>query len=267
MLFSGAQGADMLVSGPPCQGHSALNNHTRHDDPRNDLYLAVARAARILKPKVVVVENVSGIGRDRRRALDRCREALERDYETFEARVDLSSIGVPQRRVRHVLIATAQTFEWLRPKRCERDVGWALEDLLELEGTSEFDSPSRPTAINQRRIDSLFAHGEYNLPNPERPRCHRSEHSYLSMYGRLWWNRPAQTITSGYGSMGQGRFVHPLRPRTITPHEAARLQFIPDFMPIGRGPSRGAWARMIGNAAPPMLMVALTQSLAEAGAL
>lgn len=26
---------DILVAGPPCPGHSRLNNHTRHDDPRN----------------------------------------------------------------------------------------------------------------------------------------------------------------------------------------------------------------------------------------
>ena len=50
--------ATLLLAGPPCQGHSALNNHTRHDDPRNDLYLAVARVARLLEPRAVIVENV-----------------------------------------------------------------------------------------------------------------------------------------------------------------------------------------------------------------
>jgi DNA (cytosine-5)-methyltransferase 1 len=70
------------------------------------------------------------------------------------------------------------------------------------------------------------------------------------MYGRLHWDRPAQTITSGYGSMGQGRYVHPRERRTLTPHEAARLQMIPDFFDFSDARSRGAWARMIGNAAP-----------------
>src|SRR5687768_15521347 len=36
---------DLLVGGPPCQGHSDLNNSTRRDDPRNALYLRMARAA------------------------------------------------------------------------------------------------------------------------------------------------------------------------------------------------------------------------------
>ena len=35
---------DLLVGGPPCQGHSDLNNHTRRRDPKNRLYLKMARA-------------------------------------------------------------------------------------------------------------------------------------------------------------------------------------------------------------------------------
>ncbi|TAL41782.1 MAG: DNA cytosine methyltransferase, partial [Salinibacterium sp.] len=49
---------DLLLAGPPCQGHSALNNHTRHDDDRNELYVAMADAAELLEPKVVIIENV-----------------------------------------------------------------------------------------------------------------------------------------------------------------------------------------------------------------
>jgi DNA (cytosine-5)-methyltransferase 1 len=50
--------------------------------------------------------------------------------------------------------------------------------------------------------------------------------------------------------MGQGRFVHPKRRRTITPHEAARLQFIPDFFDFGEVKNRTKLAEMIGNAVP-----------------
>jgi DNA (cytosine-5)-methyltransferase 1 len=54
VLGNFAGGIDLLLAGPPCQGHSALNNHTRHDDPRNGLYLAVpAIAAALGIPNVV----------------------------------------------------------------------------------------------------------------------------------------------------------------------------------------------------------------------
>src|SRR5262245_53393978 len=34
-LSDGRRHAHVLVGGPPCQGHSDLNNHTRRDDPKN----------------------------------------------------------------------------------------------------------------------------------------------------------------------------------------------------------------------------------------
>src|SRR5207245_8627702 len=46
----------VLAGGPPCQGNSDLNNHTRRRDDRNELYLTMARAAEILSPEIVLVE-------------------------------------------------------------------------------------------------------------------------------------------------------------------------------------------------------------------
>jgi DNA (cytosine-5)-methyltransferase 1 len=53
--------------------------------------------------------------------------------------------------------------------------------------------------------------------------------------------------------MGQGRFVHPTRRRVITPHEAARIQMIPDYFDLSSIPGRTALAEAIGNAVPPKL--------------
>ena len=258
----------LLVAGPPCQGHSALNNHTRHDDPRNDLYVAVARAAELLDPSAVVVENVGGVARDRRSGVARCSAKLEElGYVVTAQRLDLHGLGVPQRRVRHVLVATKnQEFEWDLEALPARSVAWAISDLLDIESGSVLDTASKPSPENAARIKWLFDHDKTDLPNRLRPICHQADHSYVSMYGRLSWDQPAQTITSGYGSMGQGRFVHPLRPRTLTPHEAARLQFLPDFV---RFPSSGrtALANMIGNVAPPRLTIAIVGALIAQGML
>lgn len=264
-LLGRARGVTLLLAGPPCQGHSALNNHTRHDDPRNDSYVGVARAARILQPSAVIIENVRGVVADRRGSVERCASFLEElGYEVVSQRVDLVRTGAAQRRVRHVLVATSHgPFEWAWPEPDPRSVGWALEDLLDAPPRTLLDTPSQPTIVNRRRIEWLFQNDKHNLPNPERPLCHRDDHSYLSMYGRLWWDKPAQTITSGFGCMGQGRFVHPLRPRTLTPHEAARLQFLPDFLDVSAIDRRGALARMIGNAAPPSLTISIVSALCE----
>jgi DNA (cytosine-5)-methyltransferase 1 len=260
---------DVLLGGPPCQGHSDLNNHTRLRDPKNLLYLRMARAAEILRPTVVVIENVVPVQRDKTGVVMAASRALTRaGYQVAGSVVDLRRIGVPQRRRRFLLLASnvlnispASVFERLTsamPSHRDRTVRWAIGDLLGATNGSVYDTSSHTSGENARRIAFLFESNRYDLPNRRRPDCHRDgDHTYVSMYGRLRWDMPAQTITTGFGSMGQGRYVHPARRRTITPHEAARLQTIPDFFDFGEGATRATLAKMIGNAVPPLLMVAL----------
>ncbi|MFL5834764.1 MAG: DNA cytosine methyltransferase [Solirubrobacterales bacterium] len=265
-LFAGIAKGCLLLAGPPCQGHSALNNHTRHDDPRNDLYVAVGRVARILEPRVVIIENVRSVASDRRASVKRCISVLEEDgYHVAEPqRLDLSTLGVPQRRIRHVVVAAKdRPFAWNLPTLRPRSLKWAIGDLLRIEDSTNIDTPSKATKVNRERMEWLIEKDEYDLPDARRPVCHQSDHSYRSMYGRLRWDAPAQTITSGFGSMGQGRYVHPERPRTLTPHEAARLQCLPDFVALDRVENRGKLAEMIGNVAPPLLTAVLVQRLIE----
>lgn len=255
----------VLLGGPPCQGHSNLNNHTRRADPRNALYLRMVRAAELLRPPIVLIENVPAIRRDRGDVLGQTIAWLKGSrYLVGERVIDLTMVGVPQRRRRHVLLAlTAEigidplglldSLTAPCSKHPTRSVRWAIEDLEHMAPVG-FDSSARVSNDNADRIAWLHKRGEYNLPNERRPPCHQDDHKYLSMYGRLWWDEPAQTITTGFTSMGQGRFVHPSLPRTLTPHEAARLQTFPDFFTIAAAsPLRSAWSRMIGNAVPPFL--------------
>lgn len=264
---------DLLVAGPPCQGHSDLNNHTRRKDPRNALYLRSARAAEVLLPTYVVVENVPAVRHDKGKVVASATAALEAaGYTVASAVLDLIRFGVPQKRRRHILIAVlgklvdpAALLDMYSPcdSHEQRSVRWAIADLVDRDSSEGPDSPSVPTDTNKKRMQWLIDEGEYDLPNPMRPKCHRDneDHSYNAMYGRLNWDDPAPTITTGFGSMGQGRFVHPAVARTLTPHEAARLQTLPDFFDLDTKKGRGAWATVIGNAVPPLLGVHLVEPL------
>jgi DNA (cytosine-5)-methyltransferase 1 len=126
-----------------------------------------------------------------------------------------------------------------------------------------FSMPAASSAVNQKRIDFLFDNDIYDLPDSERPKCHENGHSYKSMYGRLHPSRPAQTITTGFGSMGQGRYVHPTMRRLITPHEAARIQGFPDFFDFSLAYKATALRKLIGNAVPPILSAAIVHRLLQ----
>lgn len=251
---------DLLLGGPPCQGHSNLNNHTRRGDVRNSLFLKMARFAEVVEPEHIIVENVRDIARDRSAVAARTQIHLDKlGYDTSATVLSTDKFGVPQRRQRYVLIASKSYHDdisqsLVRYETSQRTFGWACADLSSRNGRDTFNTPSTSNLQNVERMTFLFDNNCYDLPNALRPKCHREDesHSYKSVYGRLHWDRPSQTITTGFGCMGQGRFVHPLEKRTLTPHEAARLQFIPDFFKFPEG-GRSTLSRLIGNAVPPKL--------------
>jgi DNA (cytosine-5)-methyltransferase 1 len=260
-----ARPVDILVSGAPCQGHSDLNNHTRRSDPRNALYLKAARAVLVLRPSFVLLENVPTVQHDLGQVIDVATQALESaGYLVASKVVNLGELGVPQVRRRHILVAArrglAEPSDVLKvvspcAGHLPRPLSWAIGDLESRSATTGFDASANASPDNRKRIRWLFAHEAFDLPNHLRPECHQGHHSYRSMYGRLRWDMPAQTITTGFGSMGQGRYVHPSQQRTLTPHEAARLQTFPDFFDFDALKHRGSWARMIGNAVPPLVVL------------
>jgi DNA (cytosine-5)-methyltransferase 1 len=258
---------DLVVGGPPCQGNSDLNNHTRRRDPKNELYLRMVRFAEVFEPATIIIENVRGVLHDQNNVVGVAQEALERfDYTVEVLMMPGEDLGVPQRRRRVFLLASKDKLpplggEFARYRQPSRSFAWACGDLIKANAHPLLDATGTPSATNKRRIDYLFDNDCYDLPNSERPSCHRDkEHSYNSVYGRMTWNAPAPTITTGFGSMGQGRYVHPKQRRTITPHEAARLQFIPDFFTFSNS-NRAAVAEMIGNAVPPKMAYVATLHL------
>lgn len=267
---------DLLIAGPPCQGHSNLNNHTRRNDPRNDLFVATAAIAVALEAKAVVIENVPGVVRSHSDVVELARRLLASEgYAVADRVLRMDDLGGWQTRARYFMIAVKdaeqgvlqETLSHLATeasgacfgKREPRDVLWAIADLKDSGGNSVFDTSPVQGPENIRRIDFLFDEGIYDLPNSERPDCHKDGTTYTSVYGRMHPDRPAPTITTGIGTPGQGRFIHPTRRRLVTPHEAARIQSFPDgygFMGRDGETPRKALAKWIGDAVPPYLGMA-----------
>jgi DNA (cytosine-5)-methyltransferase 1 len=105
--------------------------------------------------------------------------------------IDVALLGVPQRRRRHVLVASLRRAPDIAKalstfRREQRSVSWALGDLLRLKPERAFDKARVTSVVNQNRIAYLFGRDEYDLPDDMRPDCHRlSDHSYKSVYGRM----------------------------------------------------------------------------------
>jgi DNA (cytosine-5)-methyltransferase 1 len=102
---------DLIAGGPPCQGFSLVGRRSV-SDPRNKLFRAYMKVVNLVKPKILLIENVLGInyayngeGKKPVKFGDKLRTAVIKEgYEPFERVVYASELGVPQSRPRFFLI-------------------------------------------------------------------------------------------------------------------------------------------------------------------
>jgi len=254
---------DVVLAGPPCQGHSNLNNSSRRDDRRNELYLTVPAIAIALEVPAVIIENVPSVVHDTSRVVETSRRLLKTaGYGVTSEVLSAADMGWPQSRDRYFMVARKDedpldleaVSTGLRD-RGSRSVWWAIADLADW--VSDSDPMTRPTELstqNQRRIDWLFDNEENELALSERPESHRGGTTYTSVYGRMKKDAPAPTITTGFMTPGRGRYVHPTRKRVLTAREAARLQGFPDtyrfVTQTKQEPTRKKLSKWIGDAVP-----------------
>lgn len=258
---------DLLLAGPPCQGHSNLNNHTRRDDERNGLYLKVPTFAIAADVPMVIIENVTAVVHDAAGVVDTAKGLFENNgYFVTELKLRADKLGWPQRRGRHFLVARHNRLG--SPPLTEEEITdalevdppesvlWAIKDLEDEVGvcgmtrqpTSRTHTKDPAQIGTKERLEWFRGHpGEYDLPLKMHNRLHRPGEvrevngengeidkeivegtTYTSVYGRMNPSEPAPTLTTGFLSPGRGRFVHPTQLRVLTPKEAARLQGFPD---------------------------------------
>ncbi|MDO6717964.1 DNA cytosine methyltransferase [Psychrosphaera sp. 1_MG-2023] len=249
---------NVLVAGPPCQGHSDLNNSTRRYDPRNKLYLSCIRAVEVFEPDLIIIENVPTVIHSKEGVVQVTEKHLsEKGYTVKHININFLDLGLPQSRKRHLLVASKnQNFISCLATLKQREQKATLREYIEDSQASDelIYKSGKLSKENIARVQFLFDNNLYDLPNSQRPPCHRDKsHSYKSVYGRLNWDEPAQTITSGYGSMGQGRYIHPSEKRTINSREAARIQGFPDYYSFESTSKLTELRKMIANAVPPQL--------------
>lgn len=253
---------DLVMAGPPCQGHSNLNNHTRRTDKRNELYMTVPAFAVATSARMAIIENVPAVVRDRSQVVETARSLFESaGYRVEYGVLAAAEMGWPQTRRRFFMVAHRRvnpiplaTVADLLAEPTPRSVLWAIGELEDTTGDDLMHSASELSDVNRSRINWLFDNQDYDLPSPERPPSHRDGTSYKSVYGRMRGDSPAPTLTTGFLSPGRGRYVHPTRRRTLTLREGARIQGFPDTYRFITDPtippSRTKVAQWIGNAVP-----------------
>jgi DNA (cytosine-5)-methyltransferase 1 len=268
----------LLAGCAPCQPFSRLTNGLeRHRSW--DLLDNFARFVKGILPELVTMENVPELAGRGREVFDRFRGTLESmGYVVDWKIVNCTDYGAPQSRKRLVLLASrlgpiaVPRGRYRAPKRW-RTVREAIGRLPPVASGAAHRSDQLHAAallspLNMKRVRATPRDGGTKDDWPKRLLldCHQRETGsrYHSIYGRMWWDKPAPTMTTLCNGIGNGRFGHPEQDRAITLREAALLQTFPrryEFWPRGEKLNGKAVARMIGNAVPPQLARALGSAI------
>ena len=119
---------DLLVATPPCQGMSSSNpSRGKRQTPqakaleeKNRLLLEVIPIARLLKPRIIVIENVRQVltlevesDGEKGSAVHHLCNGLP-EYEVFPRIVNVADYGVPQVRKRALVVAVRKDETWLK---------------------------------------------------------------------------------------------------------------------------------------------------------
>ncbi|MCL5498451.1 DNA cytosine methyltransferase [Escherichia coli] len=267
------KGLDLLAACPPCQGFSSLTRPSKHEDPRNSLIMEVGRLVKELRPRRVMIENVPGLVSRGNQYLSSFLEILAQEGYSYSYDVlQVADYGVPQFRKRFVLLAglgvdiriPAQTHsgkaeEEKKPWVTVKDAIANLPDTVELPDSNLVGGPEALnwhvtrgiSELTKKRLSFIKPGGSrFELPEELRPDCHKGKNSgYSNVYGRMSWEKPSPTITSGCTTLSKGRFGHPTKLRTISVREAALLQTFPMNYKFSAS-SIDAVCRIIGNALP-----------------
>jgi len=249
---------DLLLAGPPCEGHSNLNNYTRRDDERNAAYLDVPALAVALDVSMVIIENVPAARHDKERVVDVARNLLENSgYWVREGVLKASKMGWPQTRSRFFMVARKKELGppvsleeveealYLDHGRKPLPVRWATDQWEDVETYEDFSDkpdggmdrqptpkdrpdPNDPEAIGTKeRLEYFKKHPtEYDLPSHLHNKKHRE--GFINEDGTVVRKT---TYTAVYGRMRPDEpaptlttgFLTPGRGRFIHPTQLRML--------------------------------------------
>jgi DNA (cytosine-5)-methyltransferase 1 len=263
----------VLIGCAPCQGFSSHRKKDPRKDQRNELLAAFGEIAAMLKPNVVVAENVPEmLHRDHWPHFEAFRGQSKRSgYETRARIFNLAAFGVPQERYRALVLASRdpRLTEMPLPLRRPSEFTTVRQAIAHLPPLTagqacqtdpmHITSRHRPETVH---LLSLIPHdggSRRSLPEGVGPRCHNKVDGFRDVYGRLWWDRPAVAITARCRTPSCGRFVHPVQNRGLSVREAALLQGFPPEYHF-EGPFDDKY-KQIGNAVAPMFSRAFAEHL------
>ncbi len=262
----GSAEVKILAGCAPCQPFSTYSQGPRgRQDDKWKLLYEFQRLIKEVKPDIVTMENVPQLINFE--VFDEFVSSLRdmKYYVSYQV-VECEKYGLPQTRKRLVLLASKLgEIQLVKPTHNSPDRYKTVRDVIKSQPilragkTSSRDRLHRSATLsemNVKRIKASKPGGTWrDWPNTLLADCHKKEsgNTYVSVYGRMEWDKPSPTMTTQFYGFGNGRFGHPSQNRAISLREGAILQSFPSnyqFTSPEEEPEFRVVGRLIGNAVP-----------------
>lgn len=254
----------------PCQFWSKIRADKTKAAQTAFLLKQFEKFIRHFLPGFVVIENVPGLhSRKNQTILPEFIGFLERlGYVWDDGIINANHYGVPQNRMRYLLIASRVTAKITLPPPVTDDglvvsafIGVARgfgkitaghRDVSDFQHTASILSPENLRRIRMTPKSGGDRSAWKDNETLQIDAYRGKDEIFRDVYARMYWDRPAPTITTRFNSLSNGRFGHPEEDRAISIREGATLQTFPEDF-VFHGTSLNKIARQIGNAVPPEL--------------
>jgi len=254
---------DIFDGSPPCQGFSTAGKRVMND-PRNYLFKEYVRLLRGLKPKVFVMENVSGMVKGKMKLIfaDILKELKESGYQVKARLLNAMYFNVPQSRQRIIFIGVRNDLGLNpnHPKPINKPIGCGK--IIKSVTPKTF----APENEKQKEVFKYIKQGKSaiqccpkNILLKYIPRMvNNKTFIFNAICKRIDPNKVCNTITKTFKEFS-GPQIHPYEDRYLAIEELQALATFPNsFKFVGN--YKEQYSR-IGNTVPPNFMRAIAEHI------
>lgn len=281
---------NLIIATPPCQGVSWAGANKTGDsllkDKRNFLVLNAIEIFDAVRPDYFIIENVPRFKEmlfpieDKWATLEELlRKKYSKEYDILVSILDAADFGVPQTRLRIVYRMWKKGLKWSEPQRTAPiNLREAIGFLPSLEAGEKSDIKNHYARKHPKNHIECMKHtptGKSAYDNEQfYPRKMNGEKikGFKNTFKRMWWDRPAPTLTMRNEIISSQENVHPgkLLPdgtwsdaRVLTLRELLIVSSLPPDLDVPQNLSETSFRQIIGEGIPPRMFSKIIEQIGK----
>lgn len=270
----------ILIGCAPCQPFTKITQNLQGRNKERGLLQCFGEIILKLKPEYLFLENVQGLNSPANKlVLDAFLHSLKPQYNITPQIVNAMNYGVPQSRKRVILFAKRKSeIEFPEYTHADENGKRNVKILSEIIGNlPKIKAGEQHPYLKNHVTAKLDEINIKRLKLQKKPgdgmetwskdlwldsRRKRDYIGHKDVYSRLWWDRPAGTLTTKFVSISNGRFAHPTQNRGLSILEGLLIQTFPGSYKLLNKNLR-IRAKQIGNAVPVKLAEAFAKKILD----